>query len=146
MTHILSAFVDRGAAESAAARLAQAGFPADRTHVVERPAPINEGSVIVDELATGGMVHSMLSLLDGLFGTVHSDRVADDYDDAVAKSGVAVVVDVDDESEAMRAQAMLKEAGAVNVSAVPPTGASDAGAGATAGDATSRSTDMPSRH
>ena len=120
MTHVLSTFADRSAAESAASRLAQAGFPAERTHVVDRPPPINEGSVELDELATGGMVHTMMSLLDGLFGTVHSDRVAEDYDDAVGRSGAAVVVDVDDESEAMRAEAMLKEAGAFKVSAVPP--------------------------
>jgi len=118
MTHILSAFADRTNAEGAAERLARAGFPADRTHVLERATPINEGSVMLDEVATGGMVHSMLSLLDGLFGHLESDRVAEDYDDAVAKSGVAVVVDVDDEGEASRAEAMLKEAGAVNVSAV----------------------------
>jgi len=123
MTHVLSAFADRSAAESAASRLVQAGFPAERTHVVERAPPINEGSVVLDELATGGMVHSMMSLLDGLFGHLESPRVADDYDDAVAKSGVAVVVDVDDESEAMRAETMLKDAGAVNVSTVPPTDA-----------------------
>ncbi|HUP08925.1 MAG TPA: hypothetical protein VMU47_17325 [Caldimonas sp.] len=119
MTHILSAFADRSAAESAAAQLAHGGFPAERTHVVERPAPINEGSVMLDELATGGMVHSLLSLLDGLFGTVHSDRVAEGYEDAVAKRGVALVVDVDDERDAMRAQALLRDAGAINVSTVP---------------------------
>jgi len=123
----MSAFADRSAADAAAARLAEAGFPADRTHVVERPPPINEGSIMVDELATGGMVHSMLSLLDGLFGTVKSDRVADDYDDAVARSGVAVMVDVDDDSDASRAEAMLREAGAIEVSTVPETAASESG-------------------
>ncbi len=121
MTHILSAFADREAAESAAARLREAGFPADRTHLMERQPPINEGSVMLDELATGGMVHTMTSLLDRLFGTVKPERVADDYDDAVAKSGVAVVVDVDDEAEAMRAESMLKEAGAMTISTVLPT-------------------------
>jgi hypothetical protein len=122
MTHVLSAFVDRADAETAAARLRDAGFPADRTHLVDRPPPINEGSVILDELATGGMVHSVMSLLDGLFGTVKPERVADDYDDAVVQGGVAVVVDVDDDAEAERAQAMLKEAGARTVSTVPPGG------------------------
>jgi len=82
---------------------------------------------MVDELVTGGMVHSVMSLLDRFFGTVRSERVAADYEDAIAKSGVAVVVDVDDESEAMRASEMLTEAGALDVSAVPATPATGGG-------------------
>jgi hypothetical protein len=119
MSTIVALFTDDAAAARAAARVVDSGVAPSAVHLHRQgQPPRNAAGVVVDEYASGGFFTNFLSLLDGLLQTRREPQVAASYADVVRHEGVAVSVDCSSESAA-RSEALLRDAGAVNVARSP---------------------------
>jgi hypothetical protein len=128
MQAVISRFDDAEAAQRAARRLADAGFPADRLHLHQQGMPPrNAMGVKLDEYVTGGFITGVLSLLDELLDRPVEPDKAETYDDVVRREGVGLSVTVDDAEQAQRVEALLAECGAANIALHTGLGEPDAG-------------------
>ena len=132
MHTLISAFDDRATARRAVEQLAQAGFSRDDMHLQEAPSdsPVAddpndkivaertmqsaEREIAVDRDALTAIGHFFVSL----FGKDHPDGHADTYSKAVHGGRSVVCVEVDDEVQADKAAALLREMGGADVNRV----------------------------
>jgi hypothetical protein len=113
---VMAVFGDKAVAQQAAKTLVESGIPASTLHFHERGLPARNGAgVIVDEYATGGFLTSFMGLLDGLLGGESVPQEARSYAELLRFEGVALSVDSPSAAEADRADALLRQAGAVDV-------------------------------
>jgi hypothetical protein len=132
MHTLISAFDDRATARAAVEQLAQAGFSRDDMHLQEAPSdsPVvddpndevvaertmqsAEREIAVDRDALTAIGHFFVSL----FGKDHPEGHADTYSKAVHSGRSVVCVDVDDDVQADKAAALLREMGGADVNQV----------------------------
>jgi len=129
MHTLITAFDDRATARSAIERLAQAGISRDDMHLQEAPSSAAladdpndrivgertmespEREIAVDRHALEAIGHFFVSL----FGKDHPAGHADTYSRAVHAGRSVVCVEVDDELQADKASALLREMGGTDV-------------------------------
>jgi hypothetical protein len=108
MATALFSFADQAAASQAAQRLLSQGLPPD---AVKLCGPqLERASRDTDELLTGGFLHNLSELLEGLaeWGTPGQDQSA--YSDVVERGGAVVRVEADTAEEQARADAAMSDA------------------------------------
>ena len=108
MATALFSFSDRAAASQAAGRLLSEGLPQDAVKICA--PPLEQAAGDADELITGGFVHNLNALLEGVFewGTPGQDQSA--YNDVVRRGGAVVRVEARTPEEQARAEAAMREA------------------------------------
>ncbi len=132
MHTLITAFDDRATARAAVERLAQAGFSRDDMHVEEAPSasPVAddpndkivaertmqspEREIAVDRDALTAFGHFFVSL----FGKDHPAGHADTYSKAVHSGRSVVCLDVNDDMQADKATALLREMGGADLNRV----------------------------
>ena len=132
MQTTIAAFDDRATARRAVERMAEAGFSRDDMHLQEAPAASTvaddpndrivgertmespEREIAVDRDALTAIGHFFVSL----FGLDHPAGHADTYSKAVHSGRSVVCVEVDDDVQADKAAALLREMGGADVNRV----------------------------
>lgn len=123
MHTVVSTFADAASAKHAAQKLVESGVApgAVRLHRRDDPAT-NAAELKLDEYATGGLVSNMLGLLDRLFEAPQRPDEAESYVEVVQREAVGLSVEVPGADDADRAEALLAQAGAMQVARVGAEG------------------------
>lgn len=123
MRTVISAFMQRDAAQLAAGALRDAGLTrgAVDVRVREEGDDPSLGNP-VDEAVTGGAITDFVWLLGRLFDSAGVSHPESSSADIVRAGGAVVVVEAADDAEAVRVQAFLLKAGATMQAALPREG------------------------
>jgi hypothetical protein len=119
---VVGVFADRSGGQAGVESLVQQGVPRARVAWHRHtPTLSNTSSLQIDELATGGLVSNMVSLLDGLFDRPVAAGHGASYDALVDSEGALVSVQVDDARQAEDCLQRFTTAGALRASVLPHT-------------------------
>lgn len=119
-TTLVCIFADRAATAAAINKLVRDGIPA--TRIKQHPHTATAGSaagVTVDEFASGGFFSNLAALFDSLLGYHAARGTASTYADVVSSEGTLVSIEVHEHAEAERFEALLRDAGALQVVLLP---------------------------
>jgi hypothetical protein len=119
-TTLVSVFPDRSATQQAVDRLVRDGIPAARIRLHRHAATARNAALIgADEYLSGGFFSNLTALFDALLDHHVAQGDASTYADVVRSEGTLVSVECHDPAEERRFEALLRAAGALQVSLLP---------------------------
>ena len=120
MNTVIGAFSDSNRAQEAMQELVEAGFPQHKVQVQSSSSSSNSSNDFAADKSRAdeendGFMASVSHFFANLFGGDTHKNAAGNYSEAVKRGHAVVVVDVDDEAQANKAQTIMQDMGAFDI-------------------------------